>query len=684
MSSISDESCEPSKKIRVEIVTSNDPNEKVGSHGVGTERWLADEEPLRYSIFFENKPTASAPAQDVVVTDQLDHASLDLTTLSLGPISFADKVVAPPAGLPLSVTGQFNADVDLRPANNLIVRINATLNQNTNVLTWRFTSIDPATGQPPEDPLAGFLPPGAGGSVFFTVMPKKGLPTGTNIRNKATIVFDVNPPLDTPEWSNALDGTKPTSRVLPLATIQNSCTFNVRWEGTDVGSGVRDFTVYVSDNGGPLTPWLTQTTATQAAFTGADGHTYSFFSVARDLTANSEDGKTVAEATTRVVSNADISLALTAPPGSIGIGSNITYTLAVSNSGTDAAAPITVTDNLPGDLTFVSCEATGGGVCGGSGNNRTVTYQSLGNGATATITLVATVSSVPDGNTIINVASVSSPTVDPNPANNSATLTTVVQSFGITGRVQDTNGHALSGVALTLGGSRTGAATSDAAGNYSFPGLPAGGNYTVTPAKPRYIFSPTSRNFTGLDSNQTAHFIATVVPGVPVLISEESSTRAIALGSPVWLRDPFQLNSPVPWGVDQRTRVMLFAMNFDLIPGESISVVTVDAEDATHRIYPLTVEYVGNVPGFEWLRCVIVRLNDEMGNVGDVLVRVNVRGVPSNRVRLGVGHTGGGPPDDPGSVPTPGRGFARRDGEDVDDREDVVEGSLTDDEYRAR
>ncbi len=43
-----------------------------------------------------------------------------------------------------------------------------------------------------------------------------------------------------------------------------------------------------------------------------------------------------------------------------------------------------------------------------------------------------------------------------------------------------------------------------------------------------------------------------------------------------------------------------------------------------------------------------------MGDIGDVLVGITYRGVASNRVRVGMGHIGGGPPDDPGAVPTPG------------------------------
>jgi len=623
---------------------------------VGTAHYISGMEPLRYVISFENQQTATAPAQDVVITDRLDSASLDLSTLSIGAITIAGKVVTPPDGFPLADhAGQLNASADLRPDNNLLVRINAAIDLNTGALTWHFNSVDPSTNEAPSDPLAGFLPPGAEGSVSFTVMPKKGLPIETLIKNKATIVFDVNAPLDTPEWFNTLDNSKPTSHVLPLAATQPHRIFIVQWAGTDAGSGVRDYTLYVSDNGGPYMPWLTQTTNTQAAFAGVVGHSYSFFSVARDLTNNSEDIKTTAEATTQIVTSADLSLSLTASHNSIGISSNITYTLTLNNSGPDAATPVTVTDNLPGGLTFVSCAATGGGVCGGTGNNRTVTFSSLGSGATSTITIVATVSSAPANNVIINQASVSSATVDPNPSNNSAILNSVIPSFGVTGQVRDANGNAISGVTLTLSGSQASSVTSDETGGYSFSGLPAGGNYTVTPSKTNYVFSPASQSFANLGSNQLANFTATVAPGVPILISEETSTRAIALDSVVLMRDPFQLNSPVPWGNDRRPRVMLFAMNFDLQPGENASSVTANAEDASHHIYPLTVEYVGKVPGLDWLRCVVVRLSDDMGDLGDVLVRINVHGFSSNRVRLGVGHTGGGLPDDPGAVPTPGR-----------------------------
>lgn len=274
-----------------------DPNEIIGPHGAGNARWISDETPLNYVIFFENLPEATLPARDVFITAQLDVANLDLSTFRFGQISLGDKFISFPPG------PMFEFSSSIMSSERLLVRVIAKLNTVTGLVSWHFLSIDPATGRPPEDPLVGFLHPGEGGNVHFSINPKQELLTGTVIKERASIVFDVNPPLDTNEWLNTTDNSKPTSRVLPVAAIQPLPTFTVKWVGADDGSGVRDFTVYVSDNGGPFTPWLTQTTSTQAAFTGVPHHTYSFFSVARDLTNNLENAKIAAEATTRVVSN---------------------------------------------------------------------------------------------------------------------------------------------------------------------------------------------------------------------------------------------------------------------------------------------------------------------------------------------------------------------------------------------
>ena len=139
-----------------------------------------------------------------------------------------------------------------------------------------------------------------------------------------------------------------------------------------------------------------------------------------------------------------------------------------------------------------------------------------------------------------------------------------------------------------------------------------------------------------------------------VLISEETSTRAIVVESITQKHEPFALTSPISWGSDNRTRIMLFAMGLSLGSNETPAAVTASAEDGAHRIYSLIIECVEPVPNQEWMTSIVVRLNDEMADVGDVLVQITYHGTSSNRVRVGIGHVGDGPPDDTGAVPTPG------------------------------
>jgi uncharacterized repeat protein (TIGR01451 family) len=124
----------------------------------------------------------------------------------------------------------------------------------------------------------------------------------------------------------------------------------------------------------------------------------------------------------KATTGADLVITKTVAPNLVLTGSNVTYTITVANNGPGTAANVTMTDNLPTSTTFVSCSSTGGGVCGGSGDNRTVTFTSLAAGASATITLAANVNcSLANGATISNTAAVSSSTPDPNTTNNSAT-----------------------------------------------------------------------------------------------------------------------------------------------------------------------------------------------------------------------------------------------------------------------
>ena len=138
---------------------------------------------------------------------------------------------------------------------------------------------------------------------------------------------------------------------------------------------------------------------------------------------------------------------------------------------------------------------------------------------------------------------------------------------------------------------------------------------------------------------------ARVAPA-PILLTKTGSTRAVAVESVTRVEEPFAPEAIVPLGSDNRTRVMLFANNLSLLPGETTADVFASAEDGDHIHYPLTVEYVGEVDGASGVTSIIVRLHDGLSDVGDVLVGITFRGATSNRVRVGIGHIGGGLPDD--------------------------------------
>jgi hypothetical protein len=70
------------------------------------------------------------------------------------------------------------------------------------------------------------------------------------------------------------------------------------WDGA--GSGIASYDVYVSEDNGPFTPFLTATTATAATFTGQFGHTYPFHSAATSNVGLVQPTPTAAQATTRL------------------------------------------------------------------------------------------------------------------------------------------------------------------------------------------------------------------------------------------------------------------------------------------------------------------------------------------------------------------------------------------------
>jgi hypothetical protein len=261
--------------------------------------WIAAAQQMQYALSFNNLATATNPAANAYITDTFDPSTLDLTTLAVGGVNIGNTNYVL-SNMPLA-TQPFSQDIDLRPAQDLIVRVTGALNSNTHQATVNFLSLDPTTGLTPADPTVGFLAPGVGGSVIFTANPKPGLTTGTTIQDSGAVVFDSNPSISTNVWSNSIDITPPTSQVDPLPATETSANFTVSWTGADVGSGLQNFSIYVSDSGGPYTEWLTQSLGLSATYSGVFGHTYSFYSIAEDNVGNVEAAKASPDTSTQLV-----------------------------------------------------------------------------------------------------------------------------------------------------------------------------------------------------------------------------------------------------------------------------------------------------------------------------------------------------------------------------------------------
>lgn len=289
--------------INVSIVSSIDPNEKVGLTSNNDRNYIKGITPLNYTVYFENKASARAAAQEVIIVDTIDKSKVDISSLQLQSFSFGKSLkISIPPGLQA-----YSRDTILQRLGkpNLLVRITAKIDTSKGILQWRFISLDYKTGEIINDPLDGFLPPNVNapegeGNVSYSIMPKSSLLHLTEIKNKATIYFDYNDPITTNEFLNTIDKVNPISKVEPLQSVVSDTTFKVIWGGNDVASGVRSYDIYYSVNNSLFKIWKYDVSATEGMFTGKLDSTYNFYSIAKDYAGNTENAKQSAEATTQV------------------------------------------------------------------------------------------------------------------------------------------------------------------------------------------------------------------------------------------------------------------------------------------------------------------------------------------------------------------------------------------------
>jgi len=129
------------------------------------------------------------------------------------------------------------------------------------------------------------------------------------------------------------------------------------------------------------------------------------------------------------VEAADLAVTKSDLPDPVVTGGSLTYTINVSNGGPNAAASVVMTDVIPAGTTFQSLVPPAGWSCAtppvGSTGTVACTKTSVAAAETGAFSMVVNVScALADGTLISNTVSVSSTTLDTNPANNTATTMT--------------------------------------------------------------------------------------------------------------------------------------------------------------------------------------------------------------------------------------------------------------------
>jgi uncharacterized repeat protein (TIGR01451 family) len=134
---------------------------------------------------------------------------------------------------------------------------------------------------------------------------------------------------------------------------------------------------------------------------------------------------------TNVTASADLAITKGSSPNPVLAGQQLTYTLTATNNGPSTAVAVKITDTLPNGTSFVSgVDQNGTTVCALVQTGTVVCdLGTMQPGASKTVLITVLVApSVPNGTILVNTATVSSSTPDPNLANNTVNNNTTVNT----------------------------------------------------------------------------------------------------------------------------------------------------------------------------------------------------------------------------------------------------------------
>ncbi|MEO6808560.1 MAG: Calx-beta domain-containing protein, partial [Isosphaeraceae bacterium] len=172
---------------------------------------------------------------------------------------------------------------------------------------------------------------------------------------------------------------------------------------------------------GTLAPGATVASTITVAVGPTTGIITNVATVSADETDTNPSNNTVST-DVEVKPSADLAVTMTASPNPVLVGNQLVYTITVNNSGPANASGVILTNTLPAGVTVDSIFPSQGNATQ-SGNLITADFGAILASGSATLTIVVrpTVSG-----TITNTASVASDDLDPNPTNNTASVSTSV------------------------------------------------------------------------------------------------------------------------------------------------------------------------------------------------------------------------------------------------------------------
>lgn len=273
-----------------------DPNDIFGPLSEAGSKFIADSVArVNYTIEFENDTTfATAAAHTIVIKDTLDSRYFDLTKFIPTGIRIGSREAFLNEADVVTKNNKtsFVKTIDMRPEINAIAQVDGTFNQKNGIAQWTLQSLDPMTMEPTDDLMQGILPVNYNGTsgigeVMFEVGVKQGKADGTQIKNRAGIVFDYEEAILTPTWTNIVDAVAPSS-VIDNSWMLNDSTLRITADGFDARSGVWKYTWYVQ--AGENAPWWKEgeTFSPQFDYHIFEGIDYGFCVLATDSAGNVE------------------------------------------------------------------------------------------------------------------------------------------------------------------------------------------------------------------------------------------------------------------------------------------------------------------------------------------------------------------------------------------------------------